>query len=124
MGVVNTMVGYGGIVVGQSVLQLGPYWSNALGYALGIACSYVLNSRWTFGAGAGSLRRLVLFIAAVALAYGVNLAVLYVLLEIGVMSLIAQAIAMAVYTVLFFVLCRWVVFRRPASASSRPAPRK
>lgn len=124
VGIVNTLVGFGGIVFGQTVLQLGPYGSNVLGYALGLACSYGLNSRWTFRAGAGSPGRILLFAVAFALAYGVNLAVLHLLLGAGAMWLIAQAIAMLVYTVLFFALCRWVVFRRPPASLDAPGPNK
>jgi putative flippase GtrA len=123
-GIINTIVGLAAIAFGQIVLSLSPYLSNALGYAAGLACSYAFNSRWTFRAGAGSPARLIRFAFAFALAYGANLALLYVLLTAGAPWLLAQTAALLTYSGLFFVLCKFVVFRQPAGHPSAPAPHK
>ncbi len=121
-GVANTAVGLAAIAFAQAILSLGPYLANAFGYGVGLACSYVLNSRWAFRAGAGSLPRLARFILAFALAYGANLATLHVQLALGAPWLPAQAVALATYSVLFFALCKFVVFRPPAAPAPVPAP--
>lgn len=123
-GVINTIVGLAAIAFAQTVLLLGPYWSNAFGYAVGLACSYAFNSRWTFRAGPGSPGRLLRFIVAFALAYAANLAVLYGSLTVGAPWLLAQAAALLTYSVLFFVLCKFAVFRQPAASPPAPAQRK
>jgi putative flippase GtrA len=123
-GVANTAVGLAAITFAQTILSLGPYLSNAFGYGVGLACSYALNSRWTFRAGAGSAARPARFVVAFALAYGANLAVLHGLLTAGTPWLYAQLAALATYSALFFVLCKFVVFRLPAAPEPAAAPRK
>lgn len=123
-GLANTAVGLVVIALAQGVLALGPYVSNALGYGVGLACSYALNSRWTFAAGAGSVARAARFILAFALAYGANLACLHLGLKAGAPWLLAQAGALATYSALFFVLLRFVVFRPPGAPAPVPAPNK
>lgn len=116
VGLINTSVGLSVMAVGEAVLKLGPYLSNMLAYAAGLMCSYVLNARWTFRAGPGPARRPFLFMIVFALAYAINLVLLHLLLKAGAPSLAAQPVALASYSLVFFVMCRRLVFRPRANS--------
>lgn len=109
VGVANTIVGLGTILALQGLAGWGPFAANAGGYATGLATSFLLNRAWTFGARDRAGRRLLHFLLAFGAAYTANLLVLALLLNpLG--HLVAQLVAMATYTVLFFILCRRMVF--------------
>ncbi len=112
VGLANTIVGYGTIILFMEGLGWSPWTSNAMGYAVGLAMGFVLNRRLTFQSevsGSGGFTRYVL---AFILAYAINLIVLAVALGTLVdMRLVAQAIAMIAYTGVFFIACKYYVFR-------------
>lgn len=109
VGVVNTAVGLGAIWT-LVALGLSPLTSNALGYALGLTVSFILNRTWTFQARDGM--PVVRFLGAFAVCYSANLATLALGLKIAPQAVyLSQAAAVAVYSVLFFVICRYFVFR-------------
>lgn len=108
VGVVNTFITAASIVV-LTVLGVPAVPANALGFALGLANSFYMNRRFTFGGGAGSSA--VPFIVSFAIAYALNLGV--VLLTSGLTSyhaLIPQAAGMLTYNVAFFILMKVWVF--------------
>lgn len=118
VGMVNTAVGLGTIWLAMA-LGAAPLPANALGYGLGLCVSFVLNRSWTFrraggaraGAGLGEAGR---FLAAFAIAWSLNLAVLWTLLRVTEVSpYLLQIAAMATYTLAFFLLCRTWVFAPP-----------
>lgn len=120
VGLVNTAVGYGVIVL---VTWSGarPTLANLAGYAVGICVSLVLNTRFTFRSGR-SLRALLLpFLSQVALAWGLNWLTLQTLLWLATPVLLAQALSMVVYTLSLFALLRWRVFGA-ASQSTHGKP--
>ena len=115
-GLANSAVGwaviFGGLWAGMSGLA-----ANAAGYAVGLVLSFTLNRRFVFGVtgkvGAGEVLR---FLAAFAIAYGVNVAVLLAAQGVlGEGSPLAQLPAIGAYIVIFFLLSQFVVFR-PASS--------
>ena len=114
VGVLNTAVGYGTIVLLTVLAGLPPVAANMGGYAVGLVVSFTLNRRYTFRKRSGGQGSALAFLAVFAVAYGVNLIVLS--LSLGIIpELWAQACAMASYTVLFFILSRTIVFRPRAS---------
>lgn len=121
VGVANTAVGLAAIILLQTCTNVGPYWSNAGGYAAGLIVSYLANARWTFQAQNRSMATFLRFFLAFVFSYGANLFALYAALSIGVPVLLAQVLGMATYSVLFFFICRLVVFKsspeKPGSAS-------
>ena len=108
----NTAVGYGVILA----LQLGAAWpaalANAGGYAVGLVLSYGLNRRFTFASKRPMSATLLPFLSAAAAAFGLNLLTLF-FAEQQLMwpPAAAQLLAVASYSVCFYGLSRWVVFR-------------
>ena len=111
VGLVNSAVGYAVILLGLR-LGLGDYAANAIGYAVGLALSYILQRCWAFAVTTPpSWREGARFLAAASLAYAANLAVLHTARAMGhVGSPLAQAAAMIAYSLSFFALSRFVVF--------------
>jgi putative flippase GtrA len=120
-GLVNTAVGFAVIALLDPVLGLPPPLANAAGYAVGVGVGFLLNRRFVFrsrtGLPASGLRYLIAALGAFVL----NQLVLHVAgLALGagpVRHLAAQLMAMAVYSVVLFFLCRFWVFR-PTTESS------
>lgn len=115
-GLANSAVGwaviFGGLWAGLSGLA-----ANAAGYAIGLVLSFTLNRRYVFGVrGAVSRGEIAKFLAAFALAYGANVAVLLVAQRsLGPHSAWAQLPAIATYVVIFFLLTQRFVFRTAIS---------
>lgn len=111
-GLANSAVGwaviFGGLWAGMSGLA-----ANAAGFAVGLALSFTLNRRFVFGVtGAVRGREIAKFLAAFAVAYGANLAVLFAAQGmLGKDSALAQLPAIAAYVVIFFLLSQFVVFK-------------
>jgi putative flippase GtrA len=125
VGLANTAVGLGVTYAAMAFGGAGPYAANGLGYAVGLCVSFVLNRRWTFRSTGAPRREAARFLTTFAVAYGVNLAVLHAAVAgLGVDPYLAQPIAMAFYTAIFFVLSRAFVFAgRPGrSPDGRLAP--
>lgn len=112
VGVANTIVGFGAILVLQILVGLDPYSANAGGYAIGLATSFALNRVWTFQVSDRPVGRLLRFVLAFAMSYAANLSTLTLLLS-SAGAVAAQAAAAVVYSTVFFVLCRSYVFARP-----------
>lgn len=114
VGLVNTAAGLGLIWLAMA-LGAAPLAANALGYAVGLAISFTLNRRWTFGrdgpAGRGEMLR---FAATFALAWSLNAGVLWLGLRLTEVSpYLLQIACVPVYSSVFFLLCRIWVFARP-----------
>jgi putative flippase GtrA len=112
VGVANTVVGYGLILVLDLGLGLRPWMANAAGYGLGMLLSYVLNRRFAFRSRRAHRGALPAFILTAAACWGLNLAVLYGALSAGLPATSAQALAVLSYTVSFYLFNRYAVFRR------------
>lgn len=127
VGLANTAVGLGTIFALKALAGWGDVPANIAGYALGICVSFVLNRRWTFGHRGSWPRALARFLALFGVCWVVNLLVLLALRDrLGVDPYAAHVGGMVVYTVLFFLGSRLVVFRpeppAPALAGGRRLP--
>ncbi|MEO0062187.1 MAG: hypothetical protein RLZZ08_747 [Pseudomonadota bacterium] len=113
VGLINTLFGYAAVMLGLR-FGLGDYAANAAGYVVGFFFSYGMHRHWTFAAkDPPSLTELGRFGLAVGAAYACNVGVLYVARSAGFMdSPAAQAIAIGTYSIVFFLLTRFVVFTR------------
>ena len=113
VGAANTVFG---LAVIMMMLRTGmnDYAANFCGYALGLALSFVLNRAWTFGVrGKIAWREVIAFLLVVASSYAVNLVVLSFMRNLGYReSLPGKASAMLAYSMCFFILSRYFVFRR------------
>lgn len=110
-GAFNTAFGFAAILL-LSAAGLAPAAANAGGFAIGLGVSFLVNrlfvfrGRGLFGAELGR------YMAAFVAAYAVNLAVLEIILRFARWPApVAQFLAVAVYALVMFVLCRTVVFR-------------
>jgi len=116
VGVVNTLVGLSSILVAKRLFAVADVPANALGYALGLACSFSLNRHWTFahrGAAGPTLWR---FLATQGIAYACNLAEVLGSISANVNAYLAQCAGVPVYMLVGFIGCRYWVFipeRRP-----------
>ncbi len=114
VGVLNTLVGYSAILTFQLVLGMSATVANAGGYLVGMSVSYVLNRRYTFKSQRGHRAGLSAFAAAGAACYAVNLLVLTLVMNMAPNAhpALAQAAAVAAYTLSFYVASRHLVFHR------------
>ena len=112
VGVCNTLFGLS-IIFLCKALGMNDTLANLTGYALGLALSFQLNRTWTFRFSANRQPwLLVRFLAAFAVAWAVNLAVLgYLVQRIGLNSYLAQALSIPAYAIVFYGLCSLFVFR-------------
>jgi len=112
VGVLNTCLGYTIIFSSMYLLGLSPILSNALGYLIALLISFILNRTFTFKSRGRSSSELLRFLAVFAVAYCVNLAVLYELLNSSFThEAVSQIIAGVVYVVLSYVMNKFLVFR-------------
>ena len=112
VGVCNTVFGLAVIFLCKAV-GVADVPANVAGYACGLILSYQLNKSWTFG-DSGKMRAglAVRFAGAFAIAYAGNLAVLMFLLNVaGLNSYLAQTMSLLAYTIVFYVLSAFFVFR-------------
>lgn len=119
VGVINTAVGFALILLGLR-LGLGDYAANALGYGLGLGVSYALNRSWTFRAvNAPSWAEFGRFAASFVLAYGANLSVLVLGRAAGLAGQpLLHLAGLGLYSVLFYVLSRTIVFGTDGKAAT------
>ena len=112
VGVLNTAVGLATIFVAKAALGLGDVVANLLGYGVGLAMSFVLNKRWTFGDAGGAVPAAVRFVLAFVAAYLLNLLTVLSLRDhFLVDAYVAQALGVVPYTIVFFLLSRSFVFQ-------------
>lgn len=111
-GVVNTIVGYGVFLLAFRGLGLQVFVANALGYAAGLAAAYLQNRYFVFRGSRHSVGALLRFLVGFGVAYLANVAVLELAhARIGLRAELAQLAAMAVYTVVFYLVNRCYVWR-------------
>lgn len=111
VGLVNTALGLGAIYAVMYFFNAGPAVANAIGYAIGLSASFMLNRAWTFSDRRPSADLLPRFLLVVAAAYLLNLAVVVVAtMRFSANPYLAQVFGVGVYTVFMFLGCRGFVF--------------
>ncbi|NDY92753.1 GtrA family protein [Ideonella livida] len=119
VGVANTVLTLGLVLALQAGQGWPPLWANAVGYAVGIANSYALNSRWTFGQRQLQAGQFLGFVTVNALAYLANLATVATALHLLAWpALWAQLAGAPAYTLSAYLLSRRWVFRPPPPPTS------
>jgi putative flippase GtrA len=118
VGLLNTAIGYA-IILAALALGLGDYSANLVGFALGFPIAYTLQRRWTFRTNTkATVQEAALYGLCFLIAYGANLAIIAAGRGLGyVENPIVQLIAICVYSGLFYLLTRLIVFRGKAPAS-------
>ena len=116
VGLVNTAIGYGVILVLHYWLGLNATAANAGGYAVGALISYALNRTFTFSSNRPHLRTLPLFAITVLGCFLFNIIILHVgLAVLGLPIALAQALAVGSYGLSFYLISRHVVFKIASS---------
>jgi len=111
-GVLNTLVGLGTIYALKWFFQVADTPANAVGYAMGIACSLIVNSRWTFRSRESLLSIAPRYFTVILIAYLINLGCVHLLIAMQMNSYLAQALGTVPYTVVTYLASRWWVFRK------------
>lgn len=110
VGLLNTFITLLVIAV-LTWLGASPFVANAVGFAAGLVNSYLGNMKWTFKSDS-SWGTSVRFIIAFAICYTINVAILHASLPLERINvLVPQLMAMASYTLSFFLLSKIWVFR-------------
>jgi putative flippase GtrA len=103
VGIFNTMVGLGIIFAAKALGGLGDLSANAVGYAVGIAASFVLNRNWTFRHKGNPGEAFWRFLVVVGIAYALNLAAVFGLRDfVGLNAYLAQTVGVVPYTLFFY----------------------
>lgn len=102
VGALNTVAGLAVIYLGKGLFQLDDVTSNALGYAFGMAMSFILNRRWTFAHTGAPGPALIRFLTVIVIAYAANLAAVLVAIDSGIHSYAAQALGIPIYTAIAY----------------------
>lgn len=119
-GVLNTLVGYLVFLGALHLLSLDLAWSNVISYAVGLVVAFTLNKNFVFQGRQHDLSAAGRFAAGFAVSFAVNSAVLYIAnTGLGIRAEIAQLLAMASYTVTFYLINKYLVF--PSNRDRDPA---
>ena len=122
VGVVNTLVGTGVMLLAYNVLNLNYWISSASNYVIGSMISYVLNKYFTFRNRDRSIKQLLLFVLHITLcylfAYGAAKPLVYHVLEsasVTVRDNCAMLAGMVLFIVLNYLGQRFLVFKTKES---------
>jgi putative flippase GtrA len=119
VGLLNTGIGLGTIVILQEIARLDPALANAGGYAVGWTVSFILARGFVFGNTQAWRATAPRYVVAVLSAFAANQMILALAVSTGNRLIIAQIAAVAVYTATLFLACRFWVFREPSSPQLR-----
>ena len=113
VGIANTSIGLIAIYAVLYYFSTNPAIANAIGYAIGMVVSFILNRTWTFRDRQSITNVLPRYIFIVAISYLINLLVVLVgTYHFGVGPYLIQFFGIGVYTLSMFCGCRWFVFQR------------
>lgn len=112
VGIINTIFGYSIVFGTMYFLNFDAKISNALGYILGVLLSYYLNRKYTFKSEARVKNEILKFFGVFIIAYTFNFLTLVLSIEyLHINEYISQVISAVVYTVTFFILSKFFVFK-------------
>ncbi len=116
VGVANTAIGLSSIFVAMRFLDMSEAAANALGYAIGVTLSFVINRAWTFCDGAAATKSFPRWLVVASCAYLSNLVVVLAAYRIlGLDAYLSQLFGVPVYTGVGFLGARHYAFRDPAT---------
>ena len=112
VGVANTIVGLGTILLLQEVVGVPYRWANVSGYAVGLVNSFLWNKFWTFQSPGWQKTELYRFFFVFLISFGVQFAVLHITIEqLGLVDHLGQLVAIVFYTMLNYTLNRLWTFK-------------
>jgi putative flippase GtrA len=86
--------------------------ANLVGYGVGLICSFMVNSRWTFGHRESLLPVLPQYALVILIAYLANLVCVHWCIKLHLNSYLAQACGVVPYAAISYLLLRRLVFVR------------
>lgn len=123
VGSINTAAGLALILFLSEVLGVNYIIANALGYGFGLLIGFFLHRSITFKSQSDDLNKrveFVKFVSVFALAYGVQLLGLIIMVQaFHWPSWIAQILAIGIYTILNYLGNRVITFRKPSSNTTK-----
>jgi putative flippase GtrA len=113
IGIVNTLTGYSIIYFCMYAMDMGPEKSNFIGYTIGLIVSYLLNKKFNFRTSTSVYKEMPVFLAVFAVCYVCNLMTLRMAIHLLESNpYVAQLLAGVVYTIMSFLLYKYLVFRQ------------
>jgi putative flippase GtrA len=111
VGALNTIVGLA-VIYAAKWMGVDDAPANAMGYAVGLCVSFVLNKSWTFAYGGPAAPAFAKFLVVIGIAYLLNLAtVLGAIRVLHVNGYLAQALGIVPYTLCTYFASRDFAFR-------------
>lgn len=111
IGVLNTCIGYSIIFFSLKILGLNYLLSNTLGYIVGLSISFSLNKYSNFKSKGAASSELPKFLLCFIVAFACNNLILIVCVEILYLpQVLSILVAGIIYTGIFYLLSRDVVF--------------
>ena len=112
VGISNTLLTALMIWILLKVLHYSDYFSNIVGYIVGLVNSFIWNRKWTFDSKTKVTDTLYKFILTFGVSYLFQLGNLYILLRYtSIDSYISQLLSIVVYTGINFVLNKIYTFK-------------
>lgn len=113
IGVINGAVGFSIILSLMYVFNINYLISNIIGYGAGLSTSFILNKYVNFKSVGAFNIEFTVFIISFIIAYSINILLLYTVVDILHESkLIGLIIGSSVYTALFYLSSRFLVFHK------------
>ena len=110
VGVINTLLCLAVIFGLKALAGVADLPANIAGYVLGLACSFLLNRRWTFGHTDRLLPALLRFLLVFLGSYLLNIGIVLSLIHFGFNDYLAHIAGMPAYSIVFYFGCRYFVF--------------
>lgn len=121
VGVINTLLCVAVIFGLKSMAGFADVPANIAGYAVGLACSFLLNRRWTFAHDDRLLPALLRFMLVFLGSYLINITAVLAALRLGCNDYLAHLVGMPLYSVAFYFGCRYFVFPQSVPRKADPA---
>ena len=113
VGILNTLLSVVVIFSLKYFANISDLLANAIGYAVGLSCSFILNKRWTFNHSDNVLSTIPKFLLVFAVSYLFNIATVLSLIKFGINPYFAHLAGIPIYSVLFYIGSRHYVFKKP-----------
>lgn len=112
VGAFNTLIGISIIFIAKWMFNFDDLLANILGYAIGLFVSFTFNKRWTFNYNGNFIINFYKFTVSFLVAYATNIITVLALKNfLLVNSYYAQLLGVIPYTCLFYLLCKFFVFK-------------
>lgn len=113
VGISNTLLTALTIWILMKVFHYSYYFSNIVGYIVGLINSFIWNRRWTFESNTKVKETIFKFIITFAISYAFQLGNLFLLLQYSKIDpYVCQLLSIAIYTCINFVLNKFYTFKK------------